>query len=187
MKTNRERTMPDPSHRVTSVSLPPESRVTTLYAAVDLADAYSIELPRGTSQDPEVLARFIFSELPPWMLVLMKIRDAVVAGFGLKTTKQLKAVDASNNENRVGIFKVYSKERAEIILGEDDKHLDFRLSVLCPDTASSSGRQRLVLSTVVHCHNRLGRLYIFAIAPFHRLLVQSSMRHAARMGWPKAA
>jgi hypothetical protein len=158
-----------------------------MYAAVNLADAYSIELPGGASKDPEVLARFIFSQLPPWMIGLMKIRDAVVAGFGLKTTQRLQAIAAKNNENRVGIFKIYGKEQAELILGEDDKHLDFRLSVLYSDAASSSGKQRLILSTVVHCHNRLGRLYILIIAPFHRLLVQSSMRHAARRGWPKAA
>ena len=179
--------MPDQPHRVTSVSLPPESRVTSMYAAVNLADAYSIELPSGTSQDPEVLARFIFSELPPWMTGLMNIRDAVVAGFGLKTAKHLKHIDAKNNENRVGIFKIYSKEKTELIVGEDDKHLDFRLSVLYSGTASPLGRQRLILSTVVHCHNRLGRVYISTIAPFHRLLVQSSMRHAARRGWPKVA
>jgi hypothetical protein len=179
--------MPDPSHRVTPVSLPPESGVAALYAAVDLADAYSIELPSGTSQDPEVLARFIFSELPPWMAGLMKIRDAIVAGFGLKTTKQLAAADAKNKENRVGIFKIYGKAPSEIILGEDDKHLDFRLSVLRLGSAPLPGKQRLILSTVVHCHNRLGRLYIFIVAPFHRLVVQASMRRAARMGWPKSA
>jgi hypothetical protein len=178
--------MSDQPHRVATISIPSESRVTNLYAAVNLADAYSIELPSGTSKDPEVLARFIFSQLPPWMFGLMKIRDMVVAGLGLKTTKHLKAADARNNENRVGIFKIYGKEAAELILGEDDKHLDFRLSVLHSDAAAPSGKQRLTLSTVVHCHNRLGRLYIFIIAPFHRLLVQSSMRHAARRGWPKA-
>jgi hypothetical protein len=179
--------MPDTQHQVAAVSLPPESRVTMQYAKVDPADAYSIELPAGTSKDPEVLARFIFSQLPPWMRVLMKMRDTVGAGFGLKTARQLTRADAADHENRVGIFKVYSREPAEIILGEDDKHLDFRLSVLSSDAGSSPGRQRLILSTVVHCHNRLGRIYLFIIAPFHRLLVKSSMRHAARMGWPTAA
>jgi len=177
--------MPNQRHRVTPVSLPPESRVTAMYATVNLADAYSMELPSGTSKDPEVLARFIFAEPPSWMLALMKIRDVVVAGFGLKTAKELKAIDARNNENRVGIFKIYSKDKAELIVGEDDKHLDFRLSVLY--SAQPLGTQRLILSTVVHCHNRLGRLYILIVAPFHRLLVQSSMRHAARKGWPRSA
>jgi hypothetical protein len=42
----------------------------------------------------------------------------------------------------------------------------------------------LTLSTVVHCHNALGRTYIRVIAPFHRLIVKSCLRRAARTGWP---
>jgi hypothetical protein len=179
--------MPTQTSRVTPISLPPESRVATVYAATNLADAYSIELPSGASADPEVLARFIFSQsASSWMSALMTVRDALVAGFGLKTAKQLRSADFENRESRVGIFKIYSTGQTEIILGEDDKHLDFRLSVLCTDTRSSLGKRRLIVSTVVQCHNRLGRAYIFLIAPFHRLIVQSSLRRAARIGWPLA-
>ena len=117
----------------------------------------------------------------------MMVRDAIVAGFGLKTAKHLKSVGTENRESHVGIFKIYSTDQTEIVLGEDDKHLDFRLSLLCSDTPSPLGKRRLIVSTVVHCHNRLGRIYFFLIAPFHRLVVQSSLRRAARMGWPRAA
>lgn len=179
--------MPTQQCVVTPVSLPMESRVATVYAATDLADAYSIELPGGASTNPEVLARFIFSQKSSWSSGLMTIRDMLVAGFGLKTEKHLRSVDAGNEESRVGIFKIYSKDQTEIVLGEDDKHLDFRLSILCADTPAVPGKRRLVVSTVVHCHNRSGRAYIFLIAPFHRLIVRSSLSRAARMGWPQAA
>jgi hypothetical protein len=179
--------MPTRQRAVTPVPLPLESRVSTMYTAMNLADAYSIELPGEASKNPEVLARFIFSQLPIWMIGLMKVRDALVAGFGLKTAKHLRSIDTEKGENRVGLFKIYSRRQAEIILGEDDKHLDFRLSVLYSDTPSPLGKRRLILSTVVHCHNRLGRMYIFLIAPFHRLVVKSSLSHAARIGWPLAA
>jgi hypothetical protein len=90
------------------------------------------------------------------------------------------------NTVRIGIFKVYGKSETEIVLGEDDKHLDFRLSVLrTPDLSPTLGGQ-LTVSTVVHCHNLLGRAYIFVIAPFHRLVVKASLRRAAHIGWPKA-
>lgn len=178
--------MQNPRHRVMSVSLPPESRVSGMYATTNLADAYSIELPSEASKNPEVLGRFIFSNLSPWMIGLMKARDALVAGFGLKTAKHLLSTSAEN-ESRIGLFKIYSKERTEIILGEDDKHLDFRLSLQCSDTSSPLRKQHLTLSTVVHCPNRLGRAYIFLIAPFHRLIVRSSLRHAAQIGWPQTA
>jgi hypothetical protein len=173
-------------YRVTLASLPPESRITKAYASTNLADAYSIELPSGASNNPELLARFIFSHQAPWISSLIAIRDAIVGRFGLKTAKQLTSVGAGSKTDRVGFFKIYGTSPTEIVLGEDDKHLDFRLSVLCSNQPSSGGKRQLTLSTVVHCHNRLGRLYILIIAPFHRLVVQSSLRSAARIGWPLA-
>ena len=172
-------------HRVTLVSLPPESRIAKAYASTNLADAYSIELPSGASTDPELLARFIFSHQAPWISSLISVRDAIVGRFGLKTAKQLTSLGEMKT-GRLGIFKIYGTSPTEIVLGEDDKHLDFRLSVLCSSQPSPGGKRQLTLSTVVHCHNRLGRLYILVIAPFHRLVVQSSLRSAARIGWPLA-
>jgi hypothetical protein len=171
-------------HRVTPVGLPSESRVTRAYESVNLADAYSIELPAGISASAELLARFIFSQQTPWISGLMKVRDTLVAGFGLKTAKHLASLDPEAKASRVGLFKIYSTSATEIVLGEDDKHLDFRVSVLCSREATAK-RRRLVVSTVVHCHNRLGRIYIFLIAPFHRLVVQSNLRRVARIGWPR--
>ena len=164
-------------HCPTAVSLPAESAISAAYPSTNLADAFAIGLPTGASTDPEVLARFIFAHQARWIGGLIKIRDALVAGFGLKTARQLASLNPESGTRRLSIFRIYSKSSTEVVLGEDDKHLDFRLSVLC------SGRQ-LTLSTVVHCHNLLGRLYIFFIAPFHRLVVQSSLRSAARAGWP---
>lgn len=171
---------------VTAVPLPLDSRIISTYSLVNLADAYSVELPAGASTNPELLARFIFGQLSPWMTALMKIRDAVVAGFGLKTIKHLTSLGQQGEAGRVGFFKIYSIDKTEIVLGEDDKHLDFRLSVLCTGDSSPGEKRYLILSTVVHCHNRLGRLYIVLIAPFHRLIVQSILRRAARTGWPLA-
>lgn len=170
---------------VVAVSLPTASGISAIYATVDLADAYAIALPEDASADPEQLARFIFAQQSFWARGLMGLRDWLVAGFGLKTARHLAALDAQHRARRVGIFKIYAAGETEIVLGEDDKHLDFRLSVMCTGPASQ-GDRRLVLSTVVHCHNRLGRLYIFLIAPFHRAIVQASLRRAARIGWPAA-
>ncbi len=174
-------------HCVMGVSLPQESGIAGAYASTDLADAYSIELPPGASTNPELLARFIFSQQPSWINALMAIRDALVGGFGLKTARQLTSAGPGRETGRVGIFKIYDASSSEVILGEDDKHLDFRLSVLCSNQSTAAGKRHLTLSTVVHCHNRLGRLYILVIAPFHRLVVKSTLRRAARIGWPMSA
>lgn len=170
----------------TPVALPAQSHITDVYTSVNLADAFAIALPSSASSDPDVLARFIFLHQPYWIGKLLRVRDMIVVGFGLKTAKHLATLANDAMANRVGIFKVYGKNENEIVLGEDDKHLDFRLSVLCTrGTAPDSSRQ-LTLSTVVHCHNRLGRAYLFAIAPFHRLVVKATLRRAALVGWPHA-
>nr|WP_233286857.1 DUF2867 domain-containing protein [Bradyrhizobium oropedii] len=41
-------------------------------------------------------------------------------------------------------------------------------------------RRELVADTVVHCHNRLGRIYLTTISPFHRMIVRASLEQAAR-------
>ncbi|SHL71728.1 DUF2867 domain-containing protein [Rhodanobacter sp. OK091] len=178
--------MSNQQRRATPVSLPIGSGIARAYESTNLADAYSIELPTEASTNPELLARFIFSHQAPWVGNLMAVRDAVVGKFGLKTAKQLTSLGAASGAGRVGIFKIYSTSPTEVVLGEDDKHLDFRLSVLCTNQPSPGGKRHLTLSTVVHCHNLSGRLYIGAIAPFHRWVVQSSLRRAARIGWPSA-
>jgi hypothetical protein len=175
---------PDKHPHATPVSLPPESAIAKAYASMNLADAYAIELPAGASTNPELLARFIFAHQAPWIGSLMKVRDALVSGFGLKTARHLATLETKSGAGRLGIFRIYSTSPTEVVLGEDDKHLDFRLSVLCSGQSSPGANRHLTLSTVVHCHNRLGRLYIFLIAPFHRWVVQSSLRSAARTGWP---
>jgi hypothetical protein len=176
--------MPDEFMRATPVALPALSGVTHLYKSANLADAFAVQLPLSASSDPELLARFIFSHQPAWIGKLTSVRDAIVAGFGLKTAKHLATLANDTKARRVGIFKIYSTGKKEIILGEDDKHLDFRVSVLCSDSAVSDGGRQLTVSTVVHCHNLLGRVYILIIAPFHRMVVKASLRRAALIGWP---
>ncbi|WP_426176977.1 DUF2867 domain-containing protein [Massilia sp. TWR1-2-2] len=177
--------MPNEFTLATAVVLPAQSAVTHLYKGVNLADAFAIRLPPGASSDPDLLARFIFSHQPSWVRNLTGIRDIIVARFGLKTARHLATLASGAKADRVGIFKVYSTSETEIVLGEDDKHLDFRVSVLC-SRGAADGRQ-LTISTVVHCHNLLGRAYLLVIAPFHRLVVKASLRRAARIGWPDAA
>lgn len=169
--------------RVKSVPLPPESTITHAYASTHLADAYAVELPIGASTDPEQLARFIFSQHSPVGSFLLAVRDVLVAGFGLKIALDSNVLDTAG---RIYIFRIFSTSPTEIVLGEDDKHLDFRVSVLCPPQTSAGGKRQVTVATVVHCHNRFGRFYIRVIAPFHRLLVRASLRRAARIGWPAA-
>ena len=82
---------------------------------------------------------------------------------------------------RIGIFRIYAVSDDEIIVGEDDSHLDFRLSVLRHRDAGRHGS--VTLSSVVHCHNGVGRAYILLIRPFHKLIVRRSLARAVKGGF----
>lgn len=175
-----------PVQPIKQVPLPAQCGVTNFYKSPQLADAFEARLPVDASANPEILARFIFSNQPPWIGKLMKVRDFIVGGFGLKTAAQLAAPVSGINAKRIGIFRIYDVNETEIVLGEDDRHLDFRISIACAN-ASRPENRLLTVTTVVHCHNLLGRAYILAIAPFHRMVVKACLRRAARLGWPPAA
>jgi len=62
----------------------------------------------------------------------------------------------------------------EILLGLDDKHLNFLISVMRHE-------QGFTLATWVHTHNWFGRAYLWIIMPFHKLIVRNAV---ARMSHP---
>ena len=169
-----------------SVDPPATASVAPWYPAADLVDAFAIDLPPGTTGDPLLLADFVFAMQPGWVAALMSVRDAVVRPFGIKTSKQLRAEQVTSGAQHIGIFRIFACHESEVMLGEDDRHLDFRVSVLRqPRPGVDSGSDaRLVVITVVRCHNWLGRAYITAIRSFHRRVVMASLRHAASRGWP---
>jgi hypothetical protein len=169
---------------ITPVPFPAQCGIATLYQSPQLADAFAASLPHDASGDPEVLARFVLSSQPWWARKLMRTRDLVVARLGLKTAAKLIRTANGTGIRRVGIFRIYSVSESEIILGEDDSHLDFRISLTCSHGAAPESKRVLTVATVVHCHNWLGRAYIVAISPFHRMVVKGCLRRAALTGWP---
>jgi hypothetical protein len=175
--------------RVRAVPPPADSAIAPLYAGADLLDAYAIALPAEATGDIDRLTRAVLGQSPGWARGLMGIRDAVMAPLGVKTSKAIGR--ARQDGDQIGFFPVLARSARELIVGEDDRHLDFRAAtLLCATTdrqgdgqGNEQGRE-LVATTVVHCHNLLGRSYLVAIAPFHRLIVRANLARAARRGWP---
>ena len=158
------------------VVMPPESSIAHLYPGSKLADAYAVDLPSQAmcQMTMDSLARHVLGSQPGWAQSLMTVRDAIVQPFGIKTATQL----ASSEGGRIGIFRIYAVTDDEIIVGEDDSHLDFRLSLLRDRQAGPHGN--ITLASVVHCHNKVGRAYIALIKPFHKLIVQRSLARAVQ-------
>jgi hypothetical protein len=107
------------------------------------------------------------------------LRNFVVAPFGLKTSAQSEAIPRET----IGIFPILTETPDRLVAGFNDKHLDFRLVV---DVATSGVGQRITATTLVKTHNRLGRIYLAMILPFHRMIVPAMLRQVAAR-YPQAA
>ena len=160
-----------------AVPIPSDSVLAPLYVGADLLDAFAIHLPAGANDDLEVLARAGFERPAWWIRALTLMRDAMMAPVGVKSSRAVGAAAAARGPV-IGFFPLLSKNAGELVLGEDDRHLDFRLAILL--RADAAGRRELVVVTVVHCHNWLGRTYLAMIAPFHRVIARASLEQAAR-------
>lgn len=163
---------------------PPQSSLVPTYAGADLVDSFAIELPKEATDDAQALARAMFGHPPRWFRFLMAIRDRTVSLVGIKTSIGFRSAQRALGEPHIDFFRVYEIRDHEVVLGEDDKHLDFRASVLIRPLKGSGGGREVVSTTVVHCHNRLGKAYLLAILPFHKVVVRANLARAARRGWP---
>ena len=161
-----------------AVPAPSDSALAPLHAGADLLDAYAVVLPPQVTADLETLARAALGRQAWWIRALTRLRDAIMAPLGVKSSRAVGRAAAARGPV-IDFFPVLSRSADELVLGEDDRHLDFRVALLLRPVAA--GGRELVAVTVVHCHNRLGRAYLVAIAPFHRVIVRASLEQAARL------
>jgi hypothetical protein len=151
------------------IAPPAESGIRDWYTGANLVDSFAVPLPAAAPADVQALATLLFADPPLWFTVLLAIRDRVMVLFGVKPSHALRQTD------RIAFFPVLSRSPDEIVLGADDRHLDFRASVLL-----RRAERTLVATTVVRCHNLLGRAYLAAILPFHILVVSQALRRLRR-------
>jgi hypothetical protein len=108
----------------------------------------------------------------------MNMRNMIVALFGLKDMGPLSGIDPQKPSHayrigdQAGIFKLLELHEHEVILGETDRHLDVKISVA---KQSRSGCTVVSVSTVVHVHNALGRLYMLFVTPAHRIIAPATV------------
>ena len=135
----------------------------------DFVDAWRADgVPIG--QSAEAIAARLFSQGPSWVGWLMAIRNLLVSPFALKRRNPV-------SERREFAFPVISSRPDRVVLGMDDRHLDFRLVI----DMEARGRDALaaIATTYVRTHNLGGRLYLTAVKPFHRRIVPAMLRRAA--------
>jgi hypothetical protein len=137
---------------------------------IDFSDGYSAQVDRNYV-DAEQAARAVFADPPHAVQCLMALRNRIVAPFGLKASVDLR----DRGLGKIGVFPIISSANAEVVVGGDDNHLDFRIWISIQPGVTGS---EVTISTLVKINNLLGRVYLFAIMPFHKHLSRSLLQLA---------
>jgi hypothetical protein len=149
----------------------PEVDSGALLAGAQFVDAYRVALD-GTTLDARRAAEKMFARGPRWIEVLLRLRNTMVAPFGLKKS----GAGEPTPGGMIGIFPVLSETPERLVAGFNDHHLDFRVVV---DVAPAEAGQQVTTTTLVLTHNLLGRAYLAVIMPFHRLIARVMLRQVA--------
>ena len=103
-------------------------------------------------------------------LILKILQDALSGEvFGVDAQRQPSSYRVGD---RAGIFRVHALSDSEVVLGDSDRHLDVQVSLmrLPGPEGAPSGTFTAAMSTVVHVHNALGRIYMLGVTPAHRVI-----------------
>jgi hypothetical protein len=142
-------------------------------------DSYRMSLRRSELGIVDIFLG-IFAHHPLWMKLLLIARNKVSSLIGLDapTASEILHVEIKDRYavgEKIGVWPIFWLNEDEIVAGRNNKHMDFRLSVLkVPDGDGAS----VVVSTICSVHNLSGKLYLFFITPFHRYGVRTLMANA---------
>ncbi len=154
-----------------------------MVGASDFRDSYRVPLTHPERGMAEIFFA-VFGHSPLWMKAMLILRNALVrlAGLEVPAVAEIMTPEVRNTYrvgDKIGPWPVFFVGDDEIIAGRDNKHMDFRLSVLKVNDGQAA---HVVVSTVCSVHNLFGRIYLFFIVPFHRAGVQGLLARAVRAG-----
>jgi len=146
--------------KVLETNLPLDSILNARIEPIDFLDCFSVQSTLSPRHAAEIITNF-----PPWVRALLLLRRLVTAPFDLSN-------DGPNADDKLGPFPVEIENNSELVAGFDDKHLNFRVSVISQDST-------VFLATWVRPHNFGGRFYLRCILPFHILIARNALVRVA--------
>lgn len=151
--------------------------------ACDFRDSYRVPLKHPQRHMAQIFFA-VFGHTPLWMKAMLVLRNALARLAGLEVPEVAEIMRPEMRSSyrigdKIGPWPVFFVSDDEIVAGRDNKHMDFRLSVL---KATDAGAAHIVVSTVCSVHNLFGRIYLSMIVPFHRVGVRRLLARALAAG-----
>ena len=161
-------------------STPEGSQIAERLAGAYFYDTWSV---KSGEVERSALEHFIaaLEKTPRWVDACMTLRNRAVSLVGLKDLGGLSGLQANKSVSsyrpgdRVGIFTLFENTFDEVLMGDKDKHLNVVLSVHRRPLPASN-EVLVTVTTVVHVHNTLGRLYMLPVKPMHRRIAPAVLR-----------
>ncbi|OUS35574.1 hypothetical protein A9R01_06865 ['Osedax' symbiont bacterium Rs2_46_30_T18] len=156
--------------RVEKITPPVDSNICKMLAGAHYVDSHRVATEYLGRSSLQIWLEHI-AKTPAWINFLMSLRNKLVSTLGLKDLGDLRISDKASWEyqtgDKVGIFTLISLTDKEVILGDNDKHLEVKISLY----KDSSSGESIVISAVVHTHNIFGKIYMLFVTPVHKLIV----------------
>ncbi len=146
-------------------------------------DAYRAPSSRPDAGVVEIFFA-VFGHHPAWMKVALVLRNGLVSCFGLDVPTMAEIMRSQVKANyqvgeKIGPWPIFHLTDTELVAGRNNKHLDFRLSVL----KEAGGRDSsVVVSTICTTHNSFGKAYLVLVIPFHKWGVRRLIAQAVAQG-----
>lgn len=170
--------------KIVACPLPSNSIIQSSFPAIDYDDAFIGNFSFLDDLSIEECVHAFFESAPNWVRKLIGFRDTLVRIFGLKSSGVINQKPQEANfkvevGNGLGLFKIIEKSDREVMMGEDDKHLNFRVSLLLT-REDNSNNYNLTIATAVKMKNLWGKLYFLPVKPIHKLIVPVMLRGIIR-------
>ncbi len=126
----------------------------------------------------------VFGHHPIWMKYALITRNRIASWCGLDAPTSAEIMSPTRKSaylvgEKIGPWPIFSLNEQELVAGRNNKHLDFRLSVLKETNGQAASA---VISTVCTTHNAFGKIYLFFVIPFHKWGVQKLILRAQEAG-----
>jgi hypothetical protein len=149
-----------------------------LIERADFCHAYCAPLSRSELSVVEIFFG-IFGQRPGWMNLMLIARNKVAALAGLEVPTTLEIMNMEKRDcyfvgEKIGPRPIFFLGSDELVAGRDNKHMDFRLSIM----KVNDDRSSVVVSTLCMVHNKFGQYYLSAITPFHKFGLRRLMENA---------
>lgn len=142
-----------------------------LLPKIDFFDVFSTT---NHTDSLELISNKIFNTTPKWVAFLFIIRNRIANIIGLK----YEVPDDYNENFKIGgyikFFKIFDITEHQVVLGADDKHLNFRAII----TRTTDTLYNIKVTTLVEYNNNLGKIYMTIVKPFHRIVVKRMVKNA---------